>query len=76
MNWQTPVALAIVASTAGIFLWRRLRPRKVDFAKATGCGCLGKGPTSNPPGIVIRSRRGESQRIELRPSSGKSGQRN
>ena len=75
MNWQTPAALAIVALTAGIFLWLRLRPRKINFAKASGCGCIGKGPTSNPQGIVVRSRRGESQRIEFRPSVDKSGRR-
>jgi hypothetical protein len=65
MDWQQPMALAIVAATAGILAWRQFRPRRSSFAKATHCGCDMKAP-ANPPQIIVRSRRGERQQIIYR----------
>lgn len=65
MNWQTPVALALVAVTAAAFLWRRFRPRRFSLARDTHCGC-GSSPTgARPPGFRVEGRRGERPRITL-----------
>jgi hypothetical protein len=65
MDWQTPVALGIVALTAAVFLWRRFRPRKFDFHKETNCGCSSpSGPS--PPSIVISGRRGEHPTVTVK----------
>jgi len=74
MNWQTPMALAIVAATAAIILWRRLGPRRVTFGKVSGCGCGGGAGGIRPPGLLIQSRRGEPQTIEFR-EAGRGGGR-
>ena len=66
MDWQTPSALAIVALTALVILWRRFAPRRATFGKATGCGCAGGSGGTPPPGILVHSKRGEPQRIEIR----------
>jgi hypothetical protein len=67
VDWQQPVALGIVALTAGVFLWRRFRPRRFLFARDTACGCAGTGTGVKPPGLVISGRRGERPRCELKP---------
>lgn len=64
MNWQTPAALALVALTAGLLLWRWLRPRKFDFHKDTGCGC--SAPGVRPPNVVVSGRRGEAPRVTVK----------
>lgn len=76
MNWQTPAALAIVAGTAAVFVWRRFGPRRDRFRKATGCGCSTAGAAGGLPGLVVHCRRGESQKVEVRmPGSPGAGTR-
>ena len=65
MDWQQPVALGLVSLTAGIFLWRRFRPRRFSFSKGTHCGCAST-PGSPPPGLVVRGRRGERPQVILK----------
>lgn len=65
MNWQTPVALVLVAATAAAFLWRRFRPKRFSLGRDTHCGC-GSSPTgARPPGFRVEGRRGERPRITL-----------
>ena len=62
MDWQQPMALGVVALTAGVFLWRRFRPRKFQFHRDTGCGCASpSGPP--PPSVTVRGRRGERPQV-------------
>jgi hypothetical protein len=65
VDWQQPVALAIVALTAGTFLWRRFRPRKFSFAKDTPCGCSAVSG-ARPPGLVVHGRRGERPQVVVK----------
>ena len=62
MGWQELTALTIVASTASIFVWNRLKRRKLEFAKHGPCGCASH---SNPPqhSIIYTSRKGEPAKI-------------
>lgn len=61
MDWQQFAALAVVGVTAGLFAWSRLRPRKFDFHRDSGCGCGGaSGPN---PSFTLSCRKGESPRI-------------
>jgi hypothetical protein len=64
MDWQQPAALAIVAATAGIFIWRRVRPRRFSLAKDTACGCSGGG--GRGPSIIVQGRRGECPKITVK----------
>lgn len=66
MNWQTPVALVLVALTALAFLWRRFRPRRFSFHKSIPCGCTSATPPRSG-GLVVSGRRGEAPRITLKP---------
>jgi hypothetical protein len=64
MDWQQLVALAIVAITAGLLLWRWLRPRKRFSGRAGSCCCA---PASSPQGsIVFRARKGERRQIIIK----------
>lgn len=65
--WQTPVALGIVAVTAALFAWRRLRPRRFSLGRDTACGCSGGTGGGRPPGLRVCGRKGEPPRVELRP---------
>lgn len=67
MDWQTPVSLGIVSVTAALFSWRRFGRRGRLFEKHTGCGCVGGRSGPPPPGLIIRSRRGEAQQIQFQP---------
>lgn len=67
MDWQQPVALGIVALTAGIFLWRAVRPARYRLRKAVPCGCVGTRGGPKPPGLVVHSRRGEIPRVAWKP---------
>jgi hypothetical protein len=64
MNWQTPAALGIVALTAAIWLWRRLRSRRFDFHRDTGCGC--SAPGVRPPNVLITGKRGERPQVTVK----------
>lgn len=57
MDWQEGVALSIVAVTAGVFLWRRVRRRKFSFQRDTHCGCSSNSDTL-PPSVTYRARKG------------------
>jgi hypothetical protein len=61
MDWQQPAALAIVAATAGAFIWRRLHRRR--FGHGHACGCPAAPSKDSAPSIVVTSRRGERQQI-------------
>jgi hypothetical protein len=62
MDWQQPAALAVVAATAALIAWRRLRPRRLDFHRETGCGC-GSPSGPRPPSVCVTGRRGERPRV-------------
>jgi hypothetical protein len=61
VDWQQLTALAIVAATAGIFVWQRFRRRR--FGGHAGCGCAASQDKTSAPSIVVTSRRGERQQI-------------
>ena len=69
MDWQQPVALAIVVGTAVAFAWRPVRrhfgPRRFSLTKDTPCGCVGKGGPP-PPRVLVTGRKGERPRVEMR----------
>jgi hypothetical protein len=65
MDWQQVVALMIVAATAAIFLWNKIRPRKFDFARDTHCGCSSQqsGPKTS---ITFHARKGKRSQIVVK----------
>jgi hypothetical protein len=65
MGWQEMAALAVVAATASIFMWRAMRPRRYTFQSAGHCGC---SSNSIPPrqSIIFRARKGETPQIVVR----------
>lgn len=64
MNWQETIALSIVAVTAGIMLWSRLRPRPWHAHGPAACGsCSAKNQT--PVSIRVGGRKGERARITV-----------
>lgn len=67
MDWQQPAALGVVAATAGIFLWRRFRPRPFSLKHDTACGCSAM-PGMTPPGLIIEGRRGERASVRFTPA--------
>lgn len=64
MDWQQPVALGVVVVTAGLIVWRWVRPRPWDFHRETGCGC-GSSSGSKPPSVLVTGRRGERPRVTV-----------
>ena len=59
MDWQQVSALAIVAVTAGIFAWQRVRRRRFKNFRDTHCGCSGGGGDNVERGsIVFHARKG------------------
>lgn len=66
MDWQQMVSLAIVGVTVGIVAWRALRPRKFSFEHDTHCGCVSQTGAASQGSMVIRSRKGERQRVIVR----------
>jgi hypothetical protein len=67
MNWQTPVALGIVALVVVAFLWHRFRPRRFSLTRDTACGCASRPGGAKPPGYIVHGRRGEPQKVTLKP---------
>ena len=66
MDWQTLVALFIVAATAGLLLWGKFGPRKFSFQRGTHCGCAAL-PSSAPQGsILFRARKGKRPEVLLK----------
>jgi hypothetical protein len=66
MDWQQTAALAIVAVTAGIFLWQKFRRRKFSFARDTHCGCSGAGGPATKSSIVFHARKGERPEVIMK----------
>ncbi len=63
MDWQQLIALLIVAATALLLVWSKLRRRKLSFARDTHCGC---GAIQEPPpsgSIVFRARKGHRAEV-------------
>ena len=66
MDWQQLLALLIVASTAGLFLWSKLRKKKFSFEKDTHCGC-GNGNQIGPAQTIqFKARKGERPQVVIR----------
>lgn len=66
MDWQQLLALLIVACTAGLFLWSKLRRKKFSFEKETHCGCA-NGPQIGPTqSIQFKARKGERPQVIVR----------
>jgi hypothetical protein len=63
MDWQQAVTLGIVALTAGVFVWSRLRPRNLNQRCGAGCGCSGAASSRSVPAITFRARKGERPQI-------------
>jgi len=65
MDWQQITALAIVAATAAILAWSRLRRKKFSFQRHTHCGCVGgrSGGETQQSSIVFHARKGEQPRM-------------
>ena len=66
MDWQEATALLIVAATAAVFAWRKLRPRKFSFQRDTHCGCSTSVADQPPPSIIFHARKGERPEITIR----------
>ena len=67
MDWQQLLALLIVACTAGIFLWSKLRKKKFSFAKDTHCGCgTERAPIGPSQTIQFKARKGQRPKIVIR----------
>jgi hypothetical protein len=67
MDWQKIVSLGIVAGTAGVFVWAKLRKRKFSFERDTHCGC--SSPSGTRQSIVFHARKGERGRIIFKSNS-------
>jgi hypothetical protein len=63
MDWQQITALLIVATTAGIFIWTRVRPAKFDFRRHAPCGCSSPSQSTPQHSMVFRARKGETPQI-------------
>ena len=66
MDWQEITALLIVVTTAAVFAWRRLRPRKFSFERDTHCGCSVPSADGTQRSIVFHARKGERPRITVK----------
>ena len=65
MDWQEAAALAIVAATAAVFVWRSMRPRRFQFHRDTHCGCTTTS-SSRASSIVLSSRKGEHPKLTVK----------
>ena len=66
MDWQQTTSLLIVAATAFLFAWQRLRRRKFSFARDTHCGCQAPGQHTPGQSIVYRARKGQRSEIIIK----------
>ncbi len=64
MDWQQAAALVIVAVTAGLFFWARIRPRRFGFRRDAHCGCTSQSAAKGS--IVFHARRGERPQIVVK----------
>jgi hypothetical protein len=65
MGWQEMAALAIVAATASIFVWKAMQPRRLKFQSAGPCGCSSQAAPPRQT-ILFRARKGERPQIVVR----------
>jgi len=63
MDWQQLVALAIVATAAGLLARSRFQRRKFSFERDTHCGCAGTGPAAQQSSIVFHARKGHRPEV-------------
>jgi hypothetical protein len=66
MDWQQLVALAIVASAAGLLARSRFHRRKFSFERDTHCGCAATGSSGSfarQSSIVFRARKGHRPEV-------------
>jgi hypothetical protein len=64
VNWQTAVALIIVAIAAAGLLWPLVRRRrKFSFERDTHCGCSTPSDSASSSSIIFHARKGERPRI-------------
>jgi len=66
VNWQTAMALMIVALAAAGLLWGLLRRRKFSFQRDTHCGCSTPSHSASGSSIVFHVRKGERPRIIIK----------
>jgi len=66
VNWQTAMALMIVALAAAGLLWGLLRRRKFSFQRDTHCGCSTPSHSASASSIVFHARKGERPRIIIK----------
>jgi len=66
VNWQTAMALMIVALAAAGLLWGLLRRRKFSFQRDTHCGCSTPSHSASGSSIVFHARKGERPRIIIK----------
>ena len=68
MDWQQLLALLIVALTAGLFAWSKLRRKKFSFAKDTHCGCSSAKVQAIGPAqtIQFRAKKGERPTVVVK----------
>jgi hypothetical protein len=63
MDWQQLVALAIVATAAGLLVRSRFSRRKFSFERDTHCGCAATGSSAQKNSIVFRARKGQRPEV-------------
>jgi len=68
MDWQQLASLGIVGVTAALLFssWFRRRRIKFSFQRDTHCGCSAPDPSSRPPSIIFRARKGERPEIVVK----------
>jgi hypothetical protein len=66
MDWQKIAALGVVAATAGLFLWAKLRRRKFSFERHTHCGCSTAGAPGAGTSIIFSARKGGRAKIIMK----------
>ena len=65
MDWQQPLALLIVGSTAVAFVWHKSRSRKFSFEHDTHCGC-NTAPIGPQQRMTFRARKGERAQVIIK----------
>jgi hypothetical protein len=66
VDWQQIAALTVVATTAGIFIRAKIRPRAFSFARDTHCGCSAPTGAGAKGSIVFSARKGQRARILMK----------
>lgn len=62
-DWQTVIALLIVALAATGLLWAKFRRRKFSFHRDTHCGCAPPSQSTTHQSIIFRARKGERPQV-------------